>query len=422
MYLRAVPLNQLQQARAGVPTATALNHRVEHDVDLYAEFLNNLGVVHATASELAVARRHWEEAVALRERHGRAETPRGLDTLSNLGWLARAERRDEDMAAIYGRLVAVSEPLLGPHHASHLRYEWLLANSEWRLGRPRQALARLKRIVQRFDRLTNSYLRGMILHDLGMIEIDEGDLAAAREHLEQAMAAVPEVSEAHDAVLAERMRLFAAEGDGPAMEREHQRAMARLPAQPDPLGRRLQFIRFAHARSLAALGRTAGALAPLEQMLTALAGAGRTVDAAEVESLLGELRLELGLLDEAEKDLRSALADLERAAPPRSLLLAGNLTVLAELALARGRFEEAAGSAAQALAIYDALSEPDHSPAARARFARARALTADATVAPAEARALAEAALAALSVKARAADVTRVAGWLEAHRKSVSGP
>ncbi|WAS94597.1 serine/threonine-protein kinase [Nannocystis punicea] len=422
IYLRAVPLNQLQQARAEVPLATALNHRVEHDVDLYAEFLNNLGVVHATASELATARSRWEEAVALRERHGRAETPRALDTLSNLGWLARAEHRDEDMAAIYRRLLAVSGPLLGPHHASHMRYEWLLANSQWRLGRPRQALAQLGQIVQRFDRLSNSYLRGMILRDLGMIEIDEGDLAAAREHLEQAMTAVPEVSEAHDAVLAERMRLFAAEGDGPAMEREHQRAMARLPAQPDPLDRRLHFLRFAHARSLAALGRTAEALAPLEQMLAALAGTERTIDAAEAASLLGELRLELGLLDEAEEDLRRALAELERAALTRSLLLAGNLTALAELALARGRFEEAAGFAAQSLAIYDAVAEPDHSPAARARFAHARALTADAAVAPAEARALAEAALEALRVKARAADVRRVAAWLAAHTKSVSGP
>lgn len=314
LFLRASPLSQLQQARAQVPLATALNHRVEHDVDLYAEFLINLGVVHAVASELPVARRHWEEAVALRERHHRGETLAGLNTLSNLGWLARAERRDEDMAAIYERIVAISEPLLGPHHADHLRYEWMLANSQWRLGRPRQALARLGQIVQCFDHLGNAHTRGTILHDLGMIEIDEGDLVAARTHLEQALAAVPESSEVHDTVLVERS-----------------------------------------------------------------------------------------------------------TAPPRSLLLVGNLTALAELALARGRFDAAAGSAAQALAVYDDVSEPDHTPAARARFAMARALAADAPVAPANARALAEEALAAFRAKSRAADVRRVTAWLAAHPKSVSG-
>ncbi|MCY0988698.1 protein kinase [Nannocystis sp. ILAH1] len=421
LFLRASPLNQLPQAKALIPLATALNHRVAHDVDVYAEFLTNLGVVHARSADLPLARRHWEEAVALRERHHRGETLAGLNTLSNLGWLARTERRDEDMAAIYERIVAISEPLLGPHHADHLRYEWMLADSEWRLGRPRQALARLGQIVQRFDRGTSNDLRGPILHDLGMIEIDEGDLAAARTHLEQALAAVPESSEAHVDVILERMRLSAAEGDGAAMEADHQRAVARLPAEPDPLDPRLHLVLFAYARSLVALGRTAEALAPLEQLQAALAGAQRTLDAAEITSLLGELRLELGHLDEAEKHLQHARADLERSAPPRSLLLAGDLTALAELALARGRFEEAAGSAARALAIYDDVSEPDHTPAARARFAMARALAADAPVAPANARELAEEALAAFRGKSRAADVRRVTAWLAEHQKSVSG-
>ncbi|PCC71585.1 Serine/threonine protein kinase [Nannocystis exedens] len=422
LYLRAVPLNQPQQARAAVPLATALNHRVEHDVDLYAEFLTNLGVVHAVTSEAPLARRRWEEAVALRDRHGRSETLRGLDTLANLGWLARSERRDEDMAAIYGRAVAVSEALLGPYHGAHLRHAWMLADSERRLGRPRQALARLGQLEQRFDRGTNNPLRGTILRDLGMIEIDEGRLADARAHLEQALAAVPETSEAHDTVLAERMRLLAAEGDGAAMEAAHRRALARLPAAPEPPDPRLHALRFAYARSLVALGRTAEAVAPLEQIQAALTGAGQALDAAEITTLLGELRTELGRLDEAEQDLRAAFAELERLAPPRSLLLAGNLVAQAELALARGRFAEAAGVAAQALAIYDAVSEPDHLPAARARFAHARALADDVPVAPAEARDLAEQALAAFRAKSRAADVARVATWLDGHPTSVSGP
>jgi len=421
IYLRAVPLNQLQQARAEVPLATALNQRVQHDVDLYSEFLNNRGVVHAMASELTIARQHWEEAVALRERSGRGETPKGLETLANLGWLARAEGRDEDMAAIYGRTIAISEPLLGPHHTAHIRYEYLLADSHWRLGRPRQALARLARLEQRFDRLGNEYIRAMILLELGIIEIDEGDLAAARDHLERALTAAPPQSEAHDAVLGERMRLFAAEGDGMAMQLEHQRALARLPPVPDPGDRRHQFVLLSHARALDALGRTAEALAPLEQMHAALVAADRTLDAAEMLALLGQMRHRLGIVDEAEKNLQSALADLERVAPPRSLIVAGTMHALAELALSRGRFEDATGFASQALAIYDAVAEPDHLPAARTQFAYARALTGHGPVA-AHARALATAALEAFRGKARPADAARVTAWLSARPPAVSGP
>jgi tetratricopeptide (TPR) repeat protein len=259
----------------------------------------------------------------------------------------------------------------------------------------------------------------MVLHDAARIEIDEGLLADVRTHLEQALAIAPESSEAHDALLVERMRLLAAEGDGAAMEAEHQRALARLPAAPDP---REQVLLFAYARSLVALGRTAEALAPLEQMRAALTGAGQVLDAAEIATLLGELRTELGQLDEAEGDLRDALAELDRLAPPRSLLLAGNLVAQAELALARGRFPEATGFAEQALAIFDAVAEPDHVPAARARFAHARAVTGEASVAPEEARDLAEQALAAFRAKSRTAAVTRVATWLDEHSKSVSGP
>ncbi len=112
------------------------------------------------AGELKIARQHWEEAVALREQHGRGETPTGLETLANLGWLARAEGRDEDMAAIYARTIAISEPLLGRTTPPTSATSGCSPTASWRLGRPRQALARLARLEQRFDRLGNDYVRG----------------------------------------------------------------------------------------------------------------------------------------------------------------------------------------------------------------------------------------------------------------------
>ncbi|MCY1071510.1 serine/threonine-protein kinase [Nannocystis sp. RBIL2] len=413
-FLRAVPLNQLAQAQAELPLAAALNRRVRHEVDLYAEFLNNLGVVEATGGELAAARQHWEEAVALRERHGRGETLGGLNTRANLGWLAHSERRDEDMIAIYTRTAALSEQLFGPHHAVHLRYAFLLAGGLGRLGRPREAIDRLADLEQRFDRLGNDYMHGQVLHMLALLEIDEGRLTAAREHLGRALAAVPESSWVFDAVLCERVHLLGASGDAPGMQREYDRAVARLPAPPDPLGRSYRCLLYNRAQALDALGRTAEALAPLEQILAALPDE-RTLETAEISLALGELRLELGLLDEAEADLRRSLAGFERVVPPGNLTIARNLLALAELALSRRRFADATDLAGQALALYGAVAEPDHLPVARARFARAQALTGPATAAPPEARADAEAALAIWRAKSRTEDTRRAQSWLAAH-------
>ncbi|MFY0534028.1 tetratricopeptide repeat protein [Nannocystis pusilla] len=212
-----------------MPLATALNHRVEADVDLYAEFLNNMGAVTVASGDLEATRDYWERAAALRETHGRSESLKGLETLANLGFLARAQHRGEDMAALYGRAVAVSEGLLGPRHASHMRYAWMLADSQWQLGRPRQALAGMRSLEQRFDSLDNAYVRSMILHGMALMELDEGLLPAAQAHLDRALAEAPETSMQVDVVLCERVRLFALLGDAGAMQREYDRGLARLP-------------------------------------------------------------------------------------------------------------------------------------------------------------------------------------------------
>jgi tetratricopeptide (TPR) repeat protein len=421
-FLRAVPLNQLAQAQAELPLATALNLRVRREVDLYAEFLNNLGAVEATGSELAAARRHWEEAVALLESHGRGETIQSLNTQANLGWLADTERRDEDMIAIYARIAALSERLLGPRHALHMRYAFFLAGGLGKLGRPREAIRRLIELEQRFSPVGNDYFHGMFLHKLAMLEIDEGQLAAARAHLDRALEAVPETSWVFDEVLCERVHLRGVEGDAAGMQIEYDRALARLPAPPDPLGRQYPCLLYNRAQALDALGRTAEALAPLEERLAALVRTDRTIAIADVSLLLGELRHKLGLLDEAEADLRRALEGYERTIPPGNLKLARNLLALAELSLTRRRFEDAADSAAQALAMYTAVAEPDHLPVARARFARAQALTGDATAAPEEARAEAEAALAIWRAKSRTEDVQRALSWLAAHPPAAPAP
>src|SRR5690606_28426408 len=118
-----------------------------------------------------------------------------------------------------------------------------------------------------------------------------------------------------------------------------------------------------------------------------------------------------GTHDAAEVELQRALTDLRRIAPPRSLALADTMLALAELALTRRRFDEAVDWSSQALAIYEAVTEPDHIATARARFAAARADAGAARPSPA-ARALAQSALTALRGKSRADEAEAITAWL----------
>ena len=408
-YLRAVALGRPLQAQAQLALTDALNQRVRRDVDLYAEYLNNVGVVAAASGDLAGAARRFGESAALREQHGRADTPKGLETLANLGWLARAQGRFTDMVAIYRRAAALSERLLGAEHSSHVRHALLLADGLWRLGRPREALAGLRRLAAIEGRVESGFLRGMLARELGMIEREEGDLRAAREQLERALQLAPEASEEHVLVLIELMHLAAAEGDAAGVQAHHDRALRRLERASELIDGFQPRLRLEHARALGRLGRTREAVHALEPLRAANTGAALQAD--ELPRLRGALHRELGAREVAEHELQRALA----ASPSQGPQRAEAMHLLGELALDRRRFSEARDWLARALTSYAALAEPDHVPLARVRFAYARALTGDATTLAPDARTHAVSAQAALVAGSHAAQAQVVAAWLDAH-------
>jgi len=426
-YLQAVALGRPAQAQAELALTRALNERVRDDVALYADYLTNIGVVAAMSGEpgesgepggLTTARRRWEEAMQLREQHGLARTQDGLETLGNLGWLARMQNRHADMAEIYGRTTALAEELLGPGHTVHVRHALLLADSLHRLGRPQQALARLRGLTDRVDRV-DPLLRAQLFHELGTIALEQGEPGPAREHLTLALAAAPAASEEHDALLCHLMRAAATAGDAAATEDHRARALGRLPRPLDARERRTKWYLLEHGRSLALLGRPREGLAALEQLeaaLTGVAGDDAALERAELALVVARVRRDLGDHDAAARQLRAAADVLTRILPAHTLTIAEAMQALGEVELERENFSAAADALAQALEIYAAIAEPGHAPVAPTRFAYARALTGAAAVITPEARAHAEQALATLRAGDREAAANAVSTWLAAHR------
>ena len=412
-YVRVMGQDQPALALAELPLSEALDARVADDIDVHAENLTNIGAVFAVTDQRPLARQRWEQAVQLRSEHGRDTTAKAIGTLGNLGWLASADRRIADMAAIYGRAADLSARHLGHEHNIHARNVHQLAEAETRLGRPRAAFARLQAL--RLDRLESGLLRGLVLHRMARAELELRELAAARDHLARALHSLPAGADDRVAVRCDLLRLHGLAGELAEMQALHVELDAELPR--DPADRRRQWLLFEHAAALRALGLHADALAELDRLDAAQSGADARGEHAELAILRATLLRELGQPERAEALLRGALDDLRAIYPADSPQIAAADLEIGELALLRQDHAAADESLTQALEILAAQAEPDHPPLARARFALARARTGSAAVAPRDARALAESALAGLQHggHALAPEAAAVLRWLAEH-------
>ncbi|MDC0721083.1 serine/threonine-protein kinase [Nannocystis bainbridge] len=415
-FLRAVRLERPAQALADLPLITALNRRVQHDVELYSEYLNYAGTIHATAGDWAEALRLSEQAVALRERHGRLATPQGIGMLFNVGLMHREEGRYEQAQPILARAIALSDEILGRQQAERTLFEVVLALNLQSLGRPRAALEVLRPLLRNLGVVASKEYRKLALAVAGMIALADGDAAAARRDLEAARQTSPE----HFNFLywLELMRAAAATGDPAAMQSASDAALALVTRPLDLHDFNYQDFLLAHGRALGSLGRAGAAVQALERVKEALAEATAPRDLrrrAAVALELGKLRARLDAPADAERELLAAREDLDRVLPPRNLEHAEVRLALGELALQQRQFAAALTWLKQAESIYEAVAEPDYTPLAQARFASARALTGDAAAAPTAAREAARRALAALRARSRDAAAEAVTAWLAEH-------
>ncbi|WAS95552.1 serine/threonine-protein kinase [Nannocystis punicea] len=372
--LLAYQLRRPEQARAELRLIAALNRKVERDVEIYSQFLNNAGAVHALVGEWAPARARWEEAVALREEHGRLDTPLGVGTLFNLGAHLLKNGRYEEAAPIFHRVIALSEALSGPNHPERAMYESMLAYGLTNLGRPREALARMQELQERIGSSENKVARMSALIGLGQAALALDDGRSALQHFAVAQRTSPENFRSRE--WAWLMRAAAVAADVPAMENARKEALARLDEHGDVRGTTYQEVLFGQGRALASLGRLREALEPLSQARSVLVGSDDPIHAMRRGKLsleLGRLRGQLGEQEAAESELRTALAEFEAVLSPRNLELADAMLALGELALARGLVDEAVQWASRAESIYVTTAEPDHGPLLQARGVQARA-------------------------------------------------
>lgn len=411
-FLRGFHLSQLDRAKAELPEVTALNRRVERDIDLYAEHLNNVGFIHLRAGEFQDARRLLEAASDIRERHNREDTWKSIGTLANLAELAQLEGRFEDMESILRHVVSLSEHTLGTSHSMHIIHKVNLAWSFYLRGRPRAALESILLILDESELVESRRARLFAAQSAIEVALAGGDTALVRHRLVPALVASSAHPDEYDWYIQRvLMRTAAVEGDRAATGDFFRAAKDALGESVDPRDARYVRLLWGYGQGLARLGQLSDAVKSFEELRSNLAD-GRGVDdlstASQVLADLGRLRRKLGDFDTAERELQQARRELDEVWPVRGPVHAEILLELGELALDRLRLDEAVEHLRAAESLFAATAEPDYPPLASTRFALARALVAD----PAAAGKYAEEALTAFLVGGKIEEAGAVKAWL----------
>jgi tRNA A-37 threonylcarbamoyl transferase component Bud32/tetratricopeptide (TPR) repeat protein len=414
-FLHAVQLSQIDRAQADLPMIAALNRRVADDIELYAEYLNNVGGIHKMSGDWREARRWLEEARDLRVAHTHPVNWRSMATLENLARLSWDEKRYAEAMALY-RDVMANPTVFGPKNVQTINREGCFAGVLFEAGRPREALALLRPLLESVYARENLDARRSVLALLAKMEIETGNLRAARAYTDAAQAFGKPSLAYRQAITAQLMVLAARDGDEAAMER-HRGELTTLVAGTNPGACRHCYV-LARGAALEAVGRTREALAIYEQMRTEIGDStlqGEVTLRAQSTLALGKAHFKLGELEAAERELLRALGEFRALYPVPGPDHGQILHELGELMRTLGRRDEARTYLREAESSYAATAEPDYVPLAATRFAYARALTDAAAPASAEARGLAEAALQAFTANDKRTEAHAVEAWLAEH-------
>ncbi|MDC0717761.1 serine/threonine-protein kinase [Nannocystis bainbridge] len=420
MFLRAARMSQPAEALRDLELAQALHVRVKDDVELTAEFENNLGGVAMMTGDYAGAREHMLAAVAARTGAGRHDTVANAFTYNNLGYLAAYLGDADDAARYYGSSLQLGERLLGAAHPNVLLVRSNVGTALQMQNHLAESTSVLQATVDalREAGATETPTYGWARARLGYNALTVRDLPRARADFEAGRAAFlatdPDETSAREALFG--LGLLA------AAERDVSGAQAIYDDIVDRMERRFGAD---HPEALVARVRFGEALLRAERPREALPQAERVtakceeatpdmaVLCADAARLTGDARLALGEGEAASEPLRRALALYEQVQGASSPEIVATLRLLGESALALGRREEAVTHLRRAATLAAAGFDADHPDLARTQFSLARAL-ADGGAATPEARDLADTALAAYKRRgeAFAPESQAIAGWL----------
>nr|WP_276598945.1 serine/threonine-protein kinase [Nannocystis sp. SCPEA4] len=424
MFLRAARMNQPAEALRDLELAQALHVRVRGDVELVAEFENNLGAASAMAGDYAGARSHMLAAVSLRAEAGLDDSVLNAYSHNNLGYLAAYLGDATNAATHYASALELGERFLGPAHPTVLLMRGNLGAALQLKNHVSEGASVLQATIaalaeaQATDSPTYAWARtrlgfiALTLRDLPRAHADftagraaftatDPDETGAREAiygLGMVAAAKAELGEAqaiYDGIVDSVERRFGADHPEALLARLHFGEMWLLQADR-PLEALPQFARITAKCSDAT---------PDLQVLC-----------GDAWRLTGDATLRLGRAAEAGPMLQQALALYERIQGESSPEIVATLRLLGEVELAQGRRDEGLSHLRRAAALALADFDADHPDLARTQFSLAKALAADSATA-AEAGALATRALAIYKTRgeAFAPEIRSIEGWQSTH-------
>jgi len=378
LFVRAELLHRAPAALEAAGLAQAMVERVADDRPLYAEFLNNLGVVQMHAEEFVQGLASLMASLRIKQQSLGEDHPEVAYTLANIAFLKVQANRFEEAVTDFEQALAVTQRSLGPTHPTTAAMEYNLGYTLRFNGKPEQATARLRHVVDLHA--ANGTTAGLeqCHFDLGFAALALHDPTTAEQHF--TAAATLAASHGDDKLTAAYLHeaqgdLRAARGDVAGARQEYAGALA---ARIEVLGAEALGVAYTRQRFGAMLlraGHSDEAIAPLR---AALAIREKTLPTgspaiAETLELLGRAELAQGDVPAARASLERALKIREAALPPASLDIARSLRYLGEAQLASGEPSEAAELFS--LAVNNLAAGGAEPPELSAtRFALARAL------------------------------------------------
>jgi tetratricopeptide (TPR) repeat protein len=332
----------------------------------------NLGTLAYKGGDVASAIAHWERAVASLP----VEDPTRAGAYGNLGLAYARAGRDADATVALGHTAAIFNERYGPTHPRTLIARFNLANRELQTGALAAALRDHQAVLADRETILGAEHIDLAhsLNSLAWTRLELGHLDEAAAAVERAAAIVGARGEAWPSIRNTSAAVRLAQGKIDAARDEARAALA------------------LHA---------AGAKGP---------GSG---DPANVHEVLANIELAAGNWRAAEAEAREAMAAHEKTRGPDSPMLAAALTSAARARIELGDVDGATPLVARAVAL-----AAKQSPLVVARAALVQARLDWRTGRHAEARAIVDAARAALTAAGLADDALasrELAAWLDAH-------